>query len=203
MAGHYNNQTRVLHALPPGSSKTLKVLSGELQLTHLKVTDAALVLIRKGLVERITSGCFRLTPDGERSVATGVVITSGPNGPFEAVRRPRRLCRQSGTASLRLPPMSDTLRQRAWTAMRIQRTFTINDLLVASAQGEERTAASNLQRFLKYQLLKDLGEIAPVVRAASGVLHDHNSGRELALQSVSDFMNVRRRECATKEARLR
>ncbi len=132
MARHYNNQTRVLHALPPGASKTLEVLSGELLLTHLQVTDAALVLIRKGLVQRITSGCFRLTPDGERSVAAGVVITSGPNGPFEAVRR----------------PMSDTLRQRAWTAMRIQRGFTINDLLVASAQGAERTAASNLQRYL-------------------------------------------------------
>ncbi len=186
-----NNQTRVLHALT-GSTKTLGVLSSELKLTRRQVTDAAFVLARKGFVKRVRTGCFRLTLAGELAVASGVVITSGPNAPFEAARR----------------PMADTLRQRAWTAMRIQRGFTINDLLVASADGAERNAVRNLQRylaalstagvvrrmkrrvagtrlgsggFLKYQLLMDLGEIAPVVRSARGVLHDHNSGLELTL----------------------
>ena len=176
MARRNNNQTRVLHALP-GVSKTLAVLSGELQLTRRQVTDTAFALVRKGFVERIAAGCYRLTPDGERAVAAGVEITSGPNAPLEAVRRPLR----------------DTLRQRAWTAMRIQRGFTINDLLVASTRGAERGAARNLQHylkalasagvvrrmrrrvagtrpgsngFLKYQLFRDLGEIAPVVRSA-------------------------------------
>ena len=189
-------QTRVLHALSPGACKTLPGLSDALGLTHRQVTNAAAALIGKGLVERIDIGRYRLTENGERAVAAGVVITSGPNAPFEAVRR----------------PMVDTLRQRAWTAMRIQRGFTINDLLVASAVGAERNAVSNLQRylaalstagvvrrmkrrvagtrlgssgFLKYQLLMDLGEIAPVVRSARRVLHDHNSGLELALDATT------------------
>ena len=190
------SQTRVLHALPPGACMTLPVLSGELDLTHRQVTNAACLLIRKGFVERVRAGCFRLTPDGERAVAGGVAITSGPNAPPEGVRR----------------PMGDTLRQRAWTAMRIQRGFTINDLLMASTQGAERNATGNLQHylaalvgagvvrrlrrrvagthptsngFLKYQLLKDLGEIAPTLRPKRGVLHDHNSGQELALRVMS------------------
>ncbi len=126
------SQTRVLHALPPGACMTLPVLSGELDLTHRQVTNAACLLIRKGFVERIRAGCFRLTPDGERAVAGGIAITSGPNAPPKGVRQ----------------PMGDTLRQRAWTAMRIQRGFTINDLLVASTQGAERNATGNLQHYL-------------------------------------------------------
>ena len=35
--------------------------------------------------------------------------------------------------------------------------------------------------FAKWQLLKDLGPIAPSVRSRRGVLHDHNSGAEIAL----------------------
>ena len=92
--------------------------------------------------------------------------------------------------------------------MRIQRGFTINNLLVASTQGGERNAANNLRRylkalagagvvrrmkrrvagtrptsngFLKYQLLRDIGEIAPTLRPQTGVLYDHNSGQELEL----------------------
>ncbi len=185
------HQTRVLRALPD-ACKTLRVLSRELALTHRQVSDAASALIGKGLVERVEAGCFQLTWEGEQAVADGFAITSGPNAPHDGARR----------------PMRDTLRQRAWNAMRIQRSFTINDLLMASTHGTERDAVSNLQRylgalaragvvrrmrrraagtrptsngFLKYQLLRDLGEIAPTIRPASGVLHDHNSGEELAL----------------------
>ena len=186
------HQTRVLHALPPGACKTLPGLSDALGLTRRQVSSVASSLIGKGLVARIDIGRYRLTENGERAVAAGLAITSGPNAPFEAVRR----------------PMVNTLRQRAWTAMRIQRGFTINDLLVASTQGGERNATGNLQRylkalvgayvvrrmtrrvagtrptsngFLKYQLLRDLGEIAPTLRPQTGVLYDHNSGQELEL----------------------
>ena len=127
------HQTRVLYALPPGTCKTLPVLSGELNLHRVQVSRAASFLIRKGLVERVDIGRYRLTLDGDRAVASGAAITSGPNAPLECVRR----------------PMADTLRQRAWTAMRIQRTFTVTDLLVASARGAECNAAHNLQRYLK------------------------------------------------------
>ena len=127
------HQTQVLHALPPVICKTLPVLSDALGLTRRQVSSAASSLIGKGLVERVDIGRYRLTENGEHAVAAGVAITSGPNAPHQGVRR----------------PMADTLRQRAWTAMRIQRSFTINDLLVASTQGGERSATHNLQRYLK------------------------------------------------------
>ena len=82
------HQTQVLHALSPGACKTLPVLSDALGLTHRQMCNAASALIGKGLVKRIDIGRYRLTPDGERAVAAGVAITSGPNAPFEAVRRP-------------------------------------------------------------------------------------------------------------------
>ena len=127
------HQTQVLHALPPVICKTLPVLSDALGLTRRQASRAARLLIRKGLVERVEVGCFRLTPDGERAVTDGIEITAGPNAPLETVRR----------------PMVDTLRQRAWTAMRIKRAFTIADLLVAGTQGSERNAAHNLQIYLR------------------------------------------------------
>lgn len=191
MATLETNQNRILNALP-GACKTLGILSCELGLTHRQVTTAASSLIRKGFVERVSAGCFQLTGEGQAAVASGIEIKSGPNAPFQDVRG----------------PMRDTLRQRAWNAMRIHQSFTINELLLASTHGPEQDAKNNLQRylsalvkagvlrrmrrrvagtrpssngFLRYQLLRDLGEIAPTLRAAKGVLHDHNSGEEFVL----------------------
>lgn len=185
------NQTRVLRALPD-ACKTLEQLAIELELSHRQVSAAAAALIRKGLSERIEAGCFRLTQAGIGAIDSGLEITSGPNAPHAGVRA----------------PMRDCLRQRAWTAMRIHQSFTICDLLMAAARGDERDATNNLQRycsvlvragvlrrmrrrvagtqpasngFAKWQLLKDLGPIAPSVRSRRGVLHDHNSGAEIAL----------------------
>lgn len=185
------HQTRLLRALP-GVCKTLDVLSDELGWSHRQVTNAASALIRKGLAERVEAGCFQLTPQGAEAVMAGMEITSGPNGPHESTQK----------------PLPNTLRQRAWNVMRIQRSFTIHDLLVAATQGQEKDAINNLQRYCrllakagvlrlmkrrvagtkptsngyqKYQLLKNLGEFAPTVRPKTGVLHDHNSGEEFKL----------------------
>ena len=97
----------------------------------------------------------------------------------------------------------ETLRQRAWNAMRMSGAFTIGDIVMAAASGSERDADNNLQRyfcalvkaryltvlpvrargtkptsngFKRFRLLKDTGPIAPVYRANKGCLFDHNLG---------------------------
>ncbi|MEX0366694.1 MAG: hypothetical protein AB3N22_11535 [Ruegeria sp.] len=183
-------QTILLHHLGD-TCKKIEVLSEDLALTRKQVSDAAAGLIRKGYLERVELGCFQLTDAGHAAAHRGEQITSGPNGAHKARRR----------------PLSDTLRQRAWNAMRIQRRFTIQDIVMAAAKGEEAHAVNNLQRYFKalcnggvlrrlpkrqagsaptsngfaqYTLVRDLGHVAPSYRAKAGTLMDHNAGEEIA-----------------------
>lgn len=187
------NQTAILYELP-GVCLTLADISSATGLDHHKISVAAGKLIKKGLVERAEVGCFRLTPAGQQAVDDQMVITSGPNAPLEEPR-----------ASL-----ANTFRQRAWNAMRIQRSFTIGDLVTSACTGEERDPENNLQRycralsragvlrkmrrkvtgtrigsngFARYQLLKDLGPIAPSIRHHVPAIHDHNRAEDMAYVS--------------------
>lgn len=182
-------QTELLHHLG-ASCLTIDVLAQDLGLTNRQVSNAAAGLIEKNLLERVEAGCFQLTVQGRNAAQSGVQITSGPNGPLQSVRKPEAL----------------TLRQRAWNAIRIQRRFTVPDLLTAAAMGDEKSAANNLQRWLgylcrarivrrlprrqpgtaptspgyvQYTLVNDLGHIAPTYRAKSRAIFDHNSGEEI------------------------
>lgn len=183
-------QTRVLHHL--GSAcLTIDVLAEDLDVPRHALSMAASALIRKGLVERVERGCFQLSAEGSQAAASGLEITSGPNGPMAAQRQ----------------PMRNTLRQRAWTVMRMSRKFSIPDLLIPSVMGEEKNPQNNLQRYCKglcnagilrrlsrvqkgtahgsngfpvYLLARDLGPIAPTLRPQSRSIFDHNAQEELA-----------------------
>jgi len=185
------HQTRLLHHLND-SCKTITVLAAELELTNRQISDAASALIQKNLLERVELGCFQLSAAGRAAAARSESITSGPNGPHSAPRSAQR----------------NTLRQRAWAAMRIQRRFTVQDILTAATTGEEVRAQNNLQRYFKvlcsagvlrrlpkrqpgsapssngfvqYTLVRDLGHIAPSHRMKARTLFDHNSGAEVQL----------------------
>ena len=184
-------QTRFLHHLGDASCKTIDVIADELQLTRHQISVTATSLIRRDYLERVERGCFQLTASGRQAVLDGVEITSGPNGAHSKVKAPLR----------------HTLRQRAWNVIRIQRRFTIPDLLTTAALGSEKIAQNNLQRycrglcssgilrklphrqkdtthgsngFVQYVLMKDLGSIAPVYRPKTQTIFDHNSGKELS-----------------------
>ena len=197
-------QTRVLHHLraglpalctaSPGLSRggchlTIDGLVEDLTVPRQALAMAVSSLMGKGLVERRSNGTLRLTGAGERAATGGVEIAAVPDAP----------------AGVGLSPLRDTLRQRAWTAMRMSRTFGVEDLLVAGASGEEKDPRGNLQRYCKglceagvlrrlarfqqglscagpvYRLVRDLGPIAPVLRSRSALrpgtpcIHDPNA----------------------------
>lgn len=185
------SQTALLHHLG-NSCKTIEVLCEEMGLSRKQISYAASALIGKEYLERVERGCFQLTDAGRIAVERGEQITSGPRGQLRSLRR----------------AASDTLRQRAWNVMRIQRRFSIPDLLTAATTGTEIRAGDNLQHYCKalsdagilrrlparqrgtaltsngfaqYTLVQDLGHIAPVHRKKARLVIDHNSGKEMAL----------------------
>ncbi|MCV6583992.1 MAG: hypothetical protein OIF47_00510 [Marinibacterium sp.] len=185
------HQTALLYHLGR-TCQTIDELRTTLEMNSRQISDAASGLIQRGFVERVEAGCFQLTAEGHTAVANGERITSGPNGPHKSQRSPRQ----------------NTLRQRAWSAMRIRRRFSIPDLITDTALGDERGAANNLQRYVRslrkaqvirclpvrvpgtapsspgfpqYTLVHDLGPVAPTLRRNGLVLFDHNSGQEIGL----------------------
>ena len=95
------------------------------------------------------------------------------------------------------------LRERSWWVIRRMHRFTLDELFLTTADGSERDAPSNLQRYISalervgvlvrlarrmpgntptsnghviWRLARDLGRAAPVWRAKQQVLFDPNSG---------------------------
>lgn len=122
------------------------------------------------------------------------MITSGPAN--VVWRQPRRAA-------------GSGLRQRAWNVMGLTKTsFTVPDLIVASARGDELDAEDNLRRycavlvkagylrrlpgrdqgsrhgsngFVRFRVVKHSGPLAPTHRSRAGKVRDHNTGEEVAL----------------------
>lgn len=185
MAGTATIQTAVLASLPPGDCLTVEALAASSGLTRRQVVFGAAGLIGRGYAERAEIGCFRLTEAGADARTNGVRLTSGPLGPLsQALRRQKRT----------------TLRDRLWRALRIKGKATVGELLEA-AGGDTNGAVNNAQHycralrragylrrmrrripgtsptsngFIRYQLVRDSGSQAPVVRA-DGTVFDLNT----------------------------
>lgn len=181
-------QTRLLHKMGD-TCLTLSDLGMALDLSHQQVSAAMSKLVARGLIERVEQGCFQLTPDGHQAVIDGLVIKSGP--------------RRGHTG--RRTALRDTLRQRAWNAMRISRRFTIRDLAAAASRGDEADAVENVARFvrelhragylqkvgrepgtapgstgfLRFALVRDTGHRVPVYSAKKRSILDYNTGEDV------------------------
>lgn len=193
MTEDLTHQTLMLQALfadLADACVTIEVLARQMGLTHRQISNAARGLIVRGFVDRIEAGCFKLTEAGATAAAEGVIITSGPRRPHAKLRSAVR----------------DTLRQRAWTAMRIQRRFTVRDIAMVSASGSERDAVENVSRFfrvlaragylrvvgrepgtapgsngfVRYQLVRNTGPRVPVHSEKRGAIHDFNTEEDVA-----------------------
>ncbi len=182
--------TTILRHLSDGSCQTIDAIEVALSLTRRQISDGAARLILRGFVERTEVGCYQLTSAGLQAQKDGLVITSGPWRPL--------------TAKARRPPR-DTFRQRIWNAMRMSRTFTVGDLVVAAARDEldaENNTSCYLRRlvaagyvielptrqkgtrltsngFKRWRLIHDSGPIAPAYRRNQDALHDFNTGKDV------------------------
>lgn len=187
MPGHATNQMAIRDALVPDACLTIDALDEALPSIHRReIVKAVGVLINRGYAERVALGCYQLTEAGRKSAKLDEVMKSGPHG--------------ADTANAR-KPQQNSLRQRAWNAMRIPGSFSIPDLIIAADTGS-KDAETNLQRYLKglaavgyvielpirqrgtrpgsngfklFRLLNDTGETAPVYRLKKGEVYDHNT----------------------------
>lgn len=186
MSGDTTIQTRILHGLGE-ACLMIGDVAADLDLSHAQVSQAAALLVARGFVERIDRGCFRLTGAGRAARDAGLTIETGVTGPSRATRQPGRL----------------TIRQRAWNAMRITRSFTVPDLTTAVAKGGDGDVSENLRRYLNalvqggyltraarrrpgtapgsngfpvYSLLRDTGPVAPVWSQKHRAVIDLNTG---------------------------
>lgn len=177
-------QNRVLYAIGD-ACLTLPELSDRLVLDRSSVGQAAALLIQRGYIERIERGCFQATAEGADAIRQGVRIESGVTGPDRATR----------------PPKRNSIRQRAWNAMKIARTFTINDIVAAVARPTDGDVTENLRRYfcgltkggyltketrrragtapssngyLVYRLERNTGLLAPVISQKHGTIVDFN-----------------------------
>jgi DNA-binding MarR family transcriptional regulator len=177
-------QTRILHGLGD-ACLVIGELADELGLTTVQVSKAAALLIGRGYIERVDRGCFQLTEAGRAARDQGVTIESGVTGPTRALGKPRRT----------------SIRQRAWNAMRITRTFTVPEIVTAVARAGDGNIEENLRRYVRelatagylsrgarrrpgtapgsngfpvYSLVRDTGPVAPVWSQKHRAIHDFN-----------------------------
>lgn len=160
-----------------------------------QVENSALVLRKHGLIERIGTGCHRLTDAGRAALAEGVKITSGPRG------------EQPGTRIF-----NNTLRTRVWLALRIRRKISMPEIIMLVARGGEgeKDIESNVGRYLRvlaragyvskmprrepgvaltsngfarWMLINDTGSRAPVWRPKADTVYDPNTETETPLNT--------------------
>lgn len=185
MAGTATHQIAVLGAIGRGHL-TMDQLAEHLPMTRHAISKAACRLITRGMLDRVETGEYRLTASGERTLADGIALKSGPSGPRPGVSRVRR----------------DSFRQRAWAAMRLQKRFEAASIVAIAARADDTDPGSNLGRFIRrlvatgyvvelparkrgaaltspgfkvYHLLRDTGPTAPADHRSGG-LFDRNTG---------------------------
>ena len=195
MSGEARVQMAVMAAIKD-RCLTMDELEGETGLTRKQISNGAQGLILGGHAERVARGCFQLTELGKHSLSEGMIIKSGPRGPHATPRGPNK---------------RDTLRQRAWNAMRMNPsgTFTIEELVLVSIREGDKNPVNNLQKycnflhragylflspvraastkltsngFKRYRLVKNTGTVAPAIRHSKGCIFDHNTGEEVSYE---------------------
>ncbi|KZL17846.1 hypothetical protein [Pseudovibrio sp. Ad37] len=128
--------TALLHHLKGGECQTLEMLDADtaLSLSRKQIIEAAGFLTMKGYLERVERGCYQLTQSGRQAADDGLVI---PLGGSSRVQKHKRT------------PRRNSLRQRAWNAMKISGAFTLSDIVLVAAQASDKQPESNLQRYLR------------------------------------------------------
>lgn len=186
MSNSAKNQNAIFNLFDENEARYLDDLSFLSGISHHETIKTCGYLVNRGYLSRQENGLFWLTEKGLEAKSQGVVSKSGPMGPDTGKGR---------------APFKNTLRQRAWSAMRIMGVFSITDLIAVAANDpterdhvnirryclalrkaeilldmptRERGAAQTSNGFKRYRLFNDLGEIAPTYRGSKNEVFDHN-----------------------------
>lgn len=189
MAGTAQRLEAIIRSIGPAQCLTTGEIASLVGLPNKQVATACCRLITGRIIERVEVGCFRLTPEGQKVEAGERKLRSGPRAPLTGPRVPR----------------TTTLRQRAWNAMRLTRRWTVGEIATLAATGGERQPEAHLVKWFGllvkagyvaelprrapgtaptsngakcWALIKDTGEIAPIVRP-DGSSYDYNLGCEV------------------------
>ncbi|PKR90899.1 hypothetical protein CXZ10_06010 [Pleomorphomonas diazotrophica] len=178
-----SRQMPVVNALQGGACLTTAALAELTGLSDRDVAKACCSLVSRGWVVRRERGCFEMSAVGEKAIAAGGIITSGPTGPLTQAepRRPRR----------------QTVRDKMWTTMRTLKKFRIADLetLAGATRDNAQRYVGALERteflsrlrpepgtaptsngFRRWLLVRNSGPDAPVYKAEAGEVYDRNTG---------------------------
>jgi DNA-binding IclR family transcriptional regulator len=182
----------LLRALEGGAARHIEDLASTLHRSRKQVSKAASQLAVRGWITRSEGGAgiYTITLWGAKALEEGATITSGPAG-----------------GKRKVTVFNDTLRGRAWLAMRARRRFTVGDIVIDAAinDGTERDRA-NVARYIKhlteagyvvelprrqqgtaltspgykvFMLRRNTGRKPPIFRAAAKLLHDPNIGEDV------------------------
>ena len=174
-----------LKALVEGGPGNTVELARRLSLGLVSTASAASELVIRDYAERSVDGVFSVTARGREYYRAGGKLAYRVVSKRDM--RKKKLCR-------------DTFRQRAWKAMRLQGRFTVPDVITLASRPNDKLPENNLQNYLRhltkagyvvrlprtaegsaptsngfpvFQVLRDAGEIAPVVSRDGSVI-DHN-----------------------------
>lgn len=162
----------------------LNVLEARLPIERKAVIAAAGRLVARGLLEREEDGVFKRSAEGLRALREGLPVVGGD----------RRKVRKE-------PLYVDSLRQRAWAAMRLKSRFTVACLTELAAKDEKdaedsirrfcfaltragylaelpvrvRGAVAGSNGFKQWRLVRDTGAIAPRYMQAKQAFADRNT----------------------------
>lgn len=178
----------ILAALRTDLCQTTDQLAAITHLSTTAISRAACTLISSGYALRREIGCYVLSAEGLAFREGGGAIKDGPKGPRNlAVPMARK---------------KTTMRDKIWSAMRMERKFSIDQIITLSGASRSSVAkyinvltaygylaemsrrsegtALTSNGFKRWMLLKDTGPFSPIWRDRRGELFDRNLG--LAVQ---------------------
>lgn len=151
VTGNATHQAALLAAManPFAGPATIDELAARLPIGRKQIATAAAKLIQRSYAERLETGVYALTLTGRKALEEGASLTSGPH-------RGKR----------KIAMISDSLQQRAWTAMRLTASFTIADIAMVAAREDDAKPEASLQRF--FHRLKRAGYLMEMPRRTGG-----------------------------------
>lgn len=187
MGGIATQQAAVLGAIGRGA-RSIDDLVAHLPVSRRAIHRAVHRLVVRKLIARDEVGTYQLTGEGGLVLEEGRVLRSGTRGPLTGRRSRNR----------------DSFRQRAWTAMRLQPRFEVDDIVMLARREGDGNPTRSTYRYIDllkragyvvvlparaerigstsgarvFRLLRDTGEMAPMHRDKLGVMSDLNTGED-------------------------